>query len=99
MVVSVPEPGFRVRTPREGEIAGVVVASVGGGRFKVECSDKRERTCRVPGKLRRRVWVKDNDVVLIKPWPIQGESKGDIVWRYTRFQSDWLKRNGYLKEL
>ncbi len=93
------EPQMRVRIPKEGEIAGVVVSSCGGGRFRVECGDGKERICRIPGKLRRWVWVKDNDVVIIEPWDITGETRADIIWRYTRVQSDWLKRKGYLKSL
>ena len=59
--------GFvRVRLPREGEILGVVIGNVGGGRLQVQCKDGKERLCRIPGKIRRNIWVRQGDVVLLK---------------------------------
>lgn len=89
----------RARTPRKGELLGVVTGRSGGARFVVLCEDKKERMCRVPGKIKHTVWVKEGDVVIIEPWSIEGEKRGDIVWRYTRTNLDWLRRQGYLKNL
>ena len=95
-----PQEGyFRLRTPRDKEILGLVTGRVGCARFMVYCVDKKERMCRVPGKIKHRVWVKENDVVIIEPWPVEGDKKGDIVWRYTRIQNQVLKRQGLLKDL
>ncbi len=47
--------------------------------------------------MKRRVWIRENDIVVVAPWDFQYESRGDVVWRYTKGQVDWLKRNGYLK--
>ncbi|QLJ52919.1 MAG: translation initiation factor eIF-1A [Candidatus Fermentimicrarchaeum limneticum] len=91
------EPFARVRLPRKGEILGVVIGMMGGSRMLVDCLDGKERMCRVPGKIKRFIWVKDGDAVLIKPWAIEADKKGDIAWRYTRLQADWLRREGYLK--
>ncbi len=87
---------MRVRMPREGEILGVVIALVGGSRMKVTCKDGKERMCRIPGKLRNKVWVKDGDVVIVKPWEIEGDKKGDIIWRYYPLQARVLKEKGYI---
>jgi len=38
----------------------------------------------------------ENDVVLVKPWELQGDSKGDIIFKYTKAQAGWLRRKGYL---
>lgn len=89
----------RSRTPRKGEMFGVVIGRSGGARFIVLCEDKKERMCRVPGKIKHTVWVKENDVVILKPWDIEGDKKADIVWRYTRTGVEGLKRQGYLKNL
>lgn len=91
------EQPVRVRTPREGEVLGTVDEVLGASRFRVSCQDGRKRICRVSGKFRKRVWVKEGDVVLVQPWDIQPEEKGDIIWRYTRTQAGWLQRRGYLK--
>lgn len=90
------EEVVRVRTPRESEVLGIVEDMLGGGRFRVNCMDKKTRTCRVSGKFKRRQWIRPGDVVLIKPWEVEGDEKGDVVWKYRRAQIDWLKRKGYL---
>ncbi|MGB9635176.1 MAG: translation initiation factor eIF-1A [Candidatus Micrarchaeia archaeon] len=91
----VQEEIVRVRMPREGEILAVVTALLGGSRMRVSCIDGKERIVRVPGKLKRRAWIKMNDVVLIIPWEIDN-SKGDIVWKYTPIQVEWLKNKGVI---
>lgn len=86
----------RVRLPREGEILGIVTAMLGGSRMRVECKDGKERMGRIPGKLRNRIWVKEGDAVLLRPWEIEGDKKGDIIWRYLPLQARILRNKGYL---
>lgn len=69
--------------PRDGEVLGRVAKISGASRFVVMCTDSKERTCSIPGRYRRKFWIKVNDVVLVKPWVVQGDEKGDIVWRYS----------------
>lgn len=92
-----PEPFARVRLPRKGEVLGVVIGMMGASRMLVDCIDGKERLVRIPGKIKRTIWVKSGDVVLAKPWEIESDKKADLVWRYTRLQADWLRREGYLK--
>jgi translation initiation factor 1A len=92
----VPEGPIRVRLPHDDEMLASVIATVGGGRLQVDCKDGKERLCRIPGKIRRNIWVRPGDIVLIKPWSIEGEKKADIVWRYNHLQADWLRKNGYM---
>ena len=86
-----------LRMPREGEILGVVIGTVGGGRLMVSCKDGKERLCRIPGKIRRFIWVRDNDIVIIVPWEIGGDKKADIVWRYNKYQAETLRMKGLIK--
>ncbi|MBI5227699.1 translation initiation factor eIF-1A [Candidatus Micrarchaeota archaeon] len=86
----------RMRLPKEGEVMGIVMGLMGGSRMKVACKDGKERMCRIPGKLRNKIWVKDGDVVIVKPWEIQGEIKGDIIWRYFPLQAKILKEEGHI---
>jgi len=67
--------------------------------LRVDCIDGIERLCRIPGKLRRRVWIRVGDLVVIKPWEIEPNKKADIVWRYTKTQAFYLKRQGRIGEL
>ena len=89
----------RIRLPREGELFGLAVAMLGAGRISVECGDGKTRICRIPGKIRKRVWIRQGDLILIRPWKVQSDERGDVIWRYTRTQANWLKRKGYAKEL
>lgn len=85
-----------VRLPRRGEMMGIVDAMLGANKLRVRCQDNRIRTCRIPGKLRKRVWIKEGDAVLIKPWDIQGDTKGDIRWKYRPTEASWLRRRKVL---
>lgn len=90
----------RVRFPKEkeGELFGIVQQLHGSDQLKVYCQDGKERMCRIPGKMRKKVWIRQNDLVVVKVWDFQ-PSKGDIVWRHMGSQVEWLKRKGYLKNL
>jgi len=86
----------RAKLPKEGEIIGVVEQRLGGNKMYVNCLDGKTRNCRVPGRLKRRLWLRPNDVVIIQPWELD-KNKGDIVFKYPKNQVEWLKANGYLK--
>lgn len=89
----------RIRVPRLPEVLGTVEALVGGDKMRVKCDDGNDRLCRIPGKMRKRVWVRAGDLVLVKPWSVQGHERGDLVFRYTGTQAGWLKRKGYVKTI
>lgn len=89
----------RVRLPRGREVFGVVQQRLGGSRMRVLCLDGKTRTCRIPGRLKRTLWVRESDLVLVEPWELSGEEKGDIVYKFSRNQFDFLKKKGHLKKL
>jgi len=82
--------------PRENEVLGVVVKLLGFDRIMVKCQDGAERLCRIRGKMKRRVWIREGDIVIVSPWEFQTNERGDVVWRYTHSQSDTLRRKGIL---
>ena len=94
-----PEEEIRVRLPKKGEVLGVVETRLGFGKSRIICTDGKTRICRVPGALRRRLWVRPDYIVLVRPWEIEGDRKGDILYIYNKNQVNWLKKKGYLKEL
>lgn len=89
----------RIRTPKQGEVLGVVEMMLGGDKVKANCDDGNTRVCRIPGRLRKRVWIKSGDLILIEPWKVQSDQRGDIIFRYTFTQTSWLKRKGYVKTI
>ena len=82
--------------PGQGEVLGVVVKLLGFDRILVKCQDGAERLCRIRGKMKRRVWIRENDIVIVAPWEFQTDKRGDVVWRYTHAQADTLRRKGLL---
>ncbi|MEA3229400.1 MAG: translation initiation factor IF-1A [archaeon] len=94
-----PNEPIRLRLPREGEILGVVDQRLGFGKTRILCADKKVRVCRVPGKLRRRVRVYQGTFCIIKPWVVQSDERGDIVYTYTNYQAELMQSKGYLKDL
>lgn len=89
----------RVREPEGKEVLGIVLRKVGGGKYKVYCTDGNERICRIPGSKKRGIWVKRDSVVLVEPWKIQGDEKGDIVNSYSNAETSWLEDRGHLDEI
>jgi len=85
-----------IRLPVEGELFGRVLKMLGGENVVVKCSDGFTRRGRIRGKLKRRIWIRDNDIVIIAPWDFKETERGDIVWRFTLPQMDWLKQNKHI---
>jgi translation initiation factor 1A len=82
--------------PAQGEVLGVVIKLLGFDRILVKCQDGAERLCRIRGKMKRRVWIREGDIVIVSPWEFQSDKRGDVVWRYTHGQADTLRRKGIL---
>jgi translation initiation factor 1A len=82
--------------PGQGEVLGVVTKLLGFDRIMVKCQDGAERLCRIRGKMKRRVWIREGDIVIVSPWEFQTDKRGDVVWRYTHAQADTLRRKGIL---
>lgn len=83
--------------PNRYDLLGIVIKNFGQTRMSVKCQDGETRICRVRGKMKKRRWVREGDIVLISPWDFQSDEKGDIIFRYTSNQAHWLRQNNYLK--
>ncbi len=86
----------KIRLPEEGELFGRVLKILGGDQLMVKCIDGITRRGRIRGKLRRRIWIRENDIVIIAPWDFKPTERGDILWRFTLPQVDWLKQNDHI---
>ncbi len=89
----------RVRLPRDNQVIGIVEQRLGGSRMNVRCLDGKTRNCRIPGRMKRKLWVREGDLLLIEPWEFAKDDKGDVVFKYRQSQIDYLKKKGYLKQL
>ncbi len=86
----------RAPLPRGKEVIGIIEQRLGGNKMMVACLDGKKRNSRVPGRLKRKLWLRPNDVVIVEPWELDFD-KGDIIFKYRPNQIEWLKQNGHLK--
>ena len=96
----------RVRMPyrRNGEMFGRVVEIYGQERMEVFCEDGKSRIGRIRGKIKKRVWVRKGDLVIVNPWHFETVVEGkkekcEIFWRYLRHEVSWLERNRRIPEI
>ncbi|MFQ6012373.1 MAG: translation initiation factor eIF-1A [Thermoplasmata archaeon] len=90
---------IRSRLPKKGkgEMFGIADQLLGASHIKVACADGISRLSRIPGKLRKRMWIREGDLVIVKPWDFQPE-KADIVFRYLKTEATYLSRKGVIPE-
>ena len=95
----------KVRLPdsREGEILGVVTETYGGDRLGIKAQDGKEYLGIIRGKIKKRMWCRVGDVVLIIPWDFETvneekKPKCYIVWRYFPGQFQQLVSKGFVTE-
>ena len=96
----------RVKMPyrKNGEMFGRVVEIYGQDRMGVYCEDGAMRTGRIRGKIKKRVWIRKGDLVVVNPWEfdtsVEGQNeKCEISWRYLKHEVRWLVRNNRLPEV
>lgn len=88
---------IRVKMPNTkiNEMFAIAEQILGGRRVTVLCADGETRMARIPGKMRRRQWVREGDLIIVWPWDFQ-DSKADVKHRYTKTQALYLSRKGQL---
>ncbi len=98
-----PEDGssgkIRVKMPNRkiNEMFALAEQILGGRRVTILCEDGETRLARIPGKMRRRQWVREGDLIIVWPWDFQ-DSKADVKHRYTKTQAMYLSRKGVLPD-
>ncbi len=87
------EDSSRVRLPniKDAEMFGVADQLLGASRIKVMCEDGVSRMGRIPGKIRKRMWIREGDLLIVSVWDFQPD-KCDIRFRYTKTQASNLSR-------
>jgi translation initiation factor 1A len=99
-VVEVVEGGEevgRLPLPRRdrGEVFGIANQLLGAARIRVMCEDNVSRMGRITGKMKKKMWIREGDLLILRPWGFQ-EGKADILFRYSRTQAQYLARRNLL---
>ena len=89
---------IRMPYPPRGEMFALVKEFSGGSRLIAVCEDEKTRMVRITGRLKKKVWVRWGDLIIIKKWTVQENSKADLVYKYTKTQKDTLKFKGLLPD-
>ena len=98
---STEEDVTRVRLPniKENEMFGIADQLLGASKIRVMCEDGVSRVGRIPGKIKKRMWIREGDLLIISIWDFE-PSKCDVKFRYTKTQASNLsKRNKIPKNL
>ncbi len=88
----------RVKMPKGRQVFGIVDQLLGGTRMRVKCFDGKLRICRIPGRFKRFLWVRAGDMILVEPWELSGDERGDVLHKYSKAQLQYLRNRGMLKE-
>jgi len=98
-VVEGGEEVGRLPLPRRarGEVFGIASQLLGAARIRVMCEDNVSRMGRITGKMKKKMWIREGDLLILRPWGFQ-EGKADILFRYSRTQSQYLQRRNLLPE-
>lgn len=83
-------------TPLPTEYAQVV-KMLGNGRLEAACFDGSKRLAHIRGKLRKKVWINQGDIILLSLREYQDE-KGDVILKYSADEARSLKAYGELPE-
>ncbi len=96
-VVEGGEEVGRLPLPRRnrGEAFGIASQLLGAARIRVMCEDSVSRMGRITGKMKKKMWIREGDLLIVRPWGFQ-EGKADILFRYSRTQSQYLARKNLL---
>lgn len=88
----------QLRLPKPpNEVLGIVIQRLANRHFYVKCEDGKVRFCRVPGSFKfKRMWIREDDIVIVEIPSIQGDVKGEIIYAYSDINRDKLEEQGLL---
>lgn len=81
----------------EEEEYGQVIRLLGDGRLEIQCCDGVKRIGHIRGKLKKRNWIGNGDIVLVSLREFENE-KCDVVDKYTEDEVRKLKKAGEIPE-
>lgn len=70
---------------------------LGGGRLEAQCFDGEKRLGHIRGKLRKKVWINQGDIILLSLREFQ-DDKADVILKYSADEARSLKAYGELPE-
>lgn len=81
----------------DGQEYAQVTKMLGNGRLEAMCFDGTKRLCHIRGKLRKKVWINQSDIILIGLRDFQ-DAKADVILKYSADEARNLKSYGEFPE-
>ncbi len=75
-------PTVHVRLPKKWnkEQFGLAELMMGANHIRVRCMDGVVRMGRIKGTMKKRIWIREGDTLIVAPWSFQ-DAKCDIMYR------------------
>ena len=81
----------------DGQEYAQVAKMLGNGRLEAMCFDGVKRLCHIRGKLRKKVWINQSDIILVGLRDYQ-DAKADVIQKYSADEARNLKSYGEFPE-
>ncbi|KAH6630225.1 hypothetical protein B0J18DRAFT_363772 [Chaetomium sp. MPI-SDFR-AT-0129] len=81
----------------DGQEYAQVLKMLGNGRLEALCFDGVKRLGLIRGKLRKKIWINNGDIILVSLREYQDE-KGDVILKYSADEARSLKAYGELPD-
>ncbi|GAB6032831.1 Eukaryotic translation initiation factor 1A [Chamberlinius hualienensis] len=81
----------------DGQEYAQVTKMLGNGRLEATCFDGTKRLCHIRGKLRKKVWINQGDIILVGLRDYQ-DAKADVILKYNADEARNLKTYGEIPE-
>lgn len=81
----------------DGQEYAQVTKMLGNGRLEAMCFDGEKRLCHIRGKLRKKVWINQSDIILVGLRDYQN-AKADVILKYSADEARNLKSYGEFPE-
>ena len=74
-----------------------VLRMLGNGRLEAMCFDGEKRLAHIRGKMRKKVWINNGDIILLSLREFE-DGKAGVIQKYTPDEARSLKQHGELPE-
>eukprot|EP00093_Oithona_nana_P010125 10125.XXX_138978_139493_1 [CDS] Oithona nana genome sequencing. len=81
----------------DGQEYAQVTKMLGNGRLEATCFDGIKRLCHIRGKLRKKVWINQSDIILVGLRDYQ-DARADVILKYSADEARNLKSYGEFPE-
>ncbi|KAK9470832.1 nucleic acid-binding protein [Dipodascopsis tothii] len=81
----------------DGQEYAQVTKMLGNGRLEAQCYDGEKRLAHIRGKLRKKVWINQGDIILLSLREFQ-DNQADVILKYNADEARSLKNYGELPE-